>query len=327
MKRNSNRIDYLSKDSTDALRGCLCITIVVHHIYQYLLSSIISNPAIRAILQNMGFWSVALFFFLSGYALMYSYEHKNNYLKSFVKQKIIPLIIIYLLSTALYIAYSLINGGSFDFATELKGLLLGYDAHSLWYLQTTIYLYLLFYISYRRKIELCNTVLIAGIILYIVYCILISSSIVYYATVLNFPLGIAWDKKQNKIETTIRNKAAIYLLSSAAIFVLSFILSKIVNIDFLANTLTIISNLAIVVTIMLIYRIRPLDISILKNIGKASLEVYIIQFLFIYIFINQPPMISIPSILLTTIISALLLCSIKNKTLNLVFKRREKCKI
>lgn len=326
MKQKSSRIDYLSKESTDALRGCLCIAIVIHHVYQYLLTDMINAPIIRALLQNMGFWSVALFFFLSGYALMYSYDHKKNYLKPFVKQKILPLGIIYLLSTALYITYSLINGESFNFTNELKGLLLGYDVHSLWYLQATIYLYLLFYISYRRKTKFCNAILIAGIISYIVYCILIDSSIVYYATILNFPLGIAWNKKRNKIETKLHNKAAIYLIISATIFVLSFTLSKIVKIYYLANALMVISNLIITITIMLIYRIRPLNIPIIKTIGKASLEVYVFQFLFIYIFMDLPLIIGIPLILIATIISALLFYSIKINTLNNIFKRRENAK-
>ena len=92
--------DYLSSSKTNTLRGILCVLIIIHHIYQYRFREYV-NPYIGEIFQNLGFWCVALFLFLSGYALTYSLKNKKDYMSGFVRHKVTPIIISYIVFLAI----------------------------------------------------------------------------------------------------------------------------------------------------------------------------------------------------------------------------------
>ena len=72
-----------SKENTTALRGLLALFIIVYHLY---LKEVNTVPLLQ--LEALGNSTVAMFFFLSGYALMWSGMHKHNYFDSFIKTRV-----------------------------------------------------------------------------------------------------------------------------------------------------------------------------------------------------------------------------------------------
>ena len=66
---------YMSKDYTNCIRGIFAILVVIHHLYQY--SGLFNGTYIGVLLQLSGALSVSVFFFFSGYGLMFS-SNKDN---------------------------------------------------------------------------------------------------------------------------------------------------------------------------------------------------------------------------------------------------------
>jgi membrane-bound acyltransferase YfiQ involved in biofilm formation len=58
--------EFLSKSSTDCIRGICIVVIILHHIAQRMLNPVLLKPY-----EHFGYLSVSIFFFLSGYGLWY----------------------------------------------------------------------------------------------------------------------------------------------------------------------------------------------------------------------------------------------------------------
>ena len=93
--------DLLSLEKSNTIKAIMCILILFHHLYQYTLFT--DNPIFGGILQNLGFWSVSIFFFLSGYGLAYSHKNKKDYIDKFLKAKLLPLYISYIFFDSNYL--------------------------------------------------------------------------------------------------------------------------------------------------------------------------------------------------------------------------------
>lgn len=68
-------VGNLSKDKCNCLKGIFAIIVLIHHLKQH--SGVFSDYAVPSIiLQAMGYLSVAVFFFISGYGLAFSWQKK-----------------------------------------------------------------------------------------------------------------------------------------------------------------------------------------------------------------------------------------------------------
>lgn len=109
-------------------------------------------------LFDFGTYSVALFFFLSGYGLMYSLQNKENYLNNFLKKRIPKVAIPYLISTIVWIIIS-----SIIYPQKELFLLKIFSYYPIlpygWYFVILIYLYFIFYISYKYCKNIIPTIL------------------------------------------------------------------------------------------------------------------------------------------------------------------------
>lgn len=101
-------------------------------------------------LQSLGYLSVAVFLFLSGYGLAYkSMEadeaNSNDYICSFPKRRLIPYYMIYILTSSVYACLSVIEHGEVNLWTALRIFGIG-DSVIMngWYLQALFLLYLVF---------------------------------------------------------------------------------------------------------------------------------------------------------------------------------------
>ena len=89
MESVQSKENYLSKQNSDCLKGIFAFFVITHHLYQS--SNLINGGALAVILQALGYLSVAVFFFLSGYGLMYSFIIKGDgYISNFIKKRILP---------------------------------------------------------------------------------------------------------------------------------------------------------------------------------------------------------------------------------------------
>ena len=83
--------DNTSLEAMKSLRGFAAIGVILHHISQ---EELFQNTGKLSAFVNAGAYFVAIFFFCSGYGLLKSLDTKENYLKGFVKNRIVKSIIV-----------------------------------------------------------------------------------------------------------------------------------------------------------------------------------------------------------------------------------------
>lgn len=103
--------DYLSKENTDCVKGIFAVSILLHHIAQF-------NPVelpyyVHILVQSMGYLSVSVFFFFSGYGLSLQYRKNKDYLKHFLRHRVLSLYGKYLFIMLLYLLFFLCIGRRF----------------------------------------------------------------------------------------------------------------------------------------------------------------------------------------------------------------------
>lgn len=141
--------DSMSLDAMTSLKGVLAIFVLCHHLSQ--------KPAFQqthtiSFFEHIGFLFVGIFFLCSGYGLYKSYLKKPDYLKTFLKRRVLPIVIFYYVMIAIYAVYHLIQGSAFtpvEWALKLSGLV---SINSqCWYVIVIVIFYLAFYFIYKNE--------------------------------------------------------------------------------------------------------------------------------------------------------------------------------
>lgn len=126
----------LSLQTCNVLKGISILAVFIGH-----TSKVFTGLFLYKFYCSIGLFAVSLFFFISGYGLMYAYINKENYRNGFLKKRILPLLICY--TIACLLQYGL-NGDDY---LSLKNILLcGYVPFS-WFILSILCLYLMFYIA------------------------------------------------------------------------------------------------------------------------------------------------------------------------------------
>ena len=83
--------DFTSLDAMKSLRGFAAIGVILHHISQ---EEIFQAKGVLSPFVNAGAYFVAIFFFCSGFGLIKSLNTKKNYLKGFIRNRIVKAIVL-----------------------------------------------------------------------------------------------------------------------------------------------------------------------------------------------------------------------------------------
>lgn len=137
---------YLSIDNTKILRGFLAVAIVLHHISEH------SNAGyFFPVMVHAGYLIVAVFFFLSAYGLLVSYQKKGkDYLNGFWKNRILYLFVIWFLVSLVYWFFDMCLGKT---NVGVKFFLLSFfNGHPIaknsWYIIVQLMMYVFFWFAY-----------------------------------------------------------------------------------------------------------------------------------------------------------------------------------
>lgn len=228
-------------------------------------------------LFDFGTYSVALFFFLSGYGLKYSLVNKTNYLNQFFTKRIPKVAIPYIVSTIAWIIMS-----SIIYPQKVLYLLDIFSYYPIlpfgWYFVILIYLYILFYLSYRyfkSSILLC-----LGVLIYYIFCYTVDAGEWVYSTTPCFVLGLLCaDYSFNLYSVTKFN-----LMGGVILFILTWRnnILRICNIDnsaieMLQPFLYTISSACFVAIIVILLNLYKFDFLNNPRIKDVSYEVYLAQ--------------------------------------------------
>lgn len=276
----------ISKNNTLCLKGIMAIMVLSHHLYQY--SGLFHNSIIGALFQDFGYIAVAVFFFLSGYGLSFSYRNKGKkYLDSFLRNRVLVLYCYVLFLVLLYTGYNILLGNTVSWEIILQSLTYGETVIKLgWYLQTILILYITFFLIFSAKWNE-KTKYVGMVIVVLIYCglcILFQASITRYITIINFLIGMFSDYKCKRAETPPNlNVYFTFLLGTVLIFFARYIIDIPVLKYFLLMLLCVCFVISVIMTVQFI----KIDYKITRLLGKISLEIYVIQGLFLSFFRSE----------------------------------------
>lgn len=174
VKRKTINGVALDKAMTNRMKGLACIMVVVGHATKQL-----DGKLVFSITNNLGFIALGIFFFISGYGLMHSFINKENYLRGFLKRRLLLILIPFWSSNIFFCCYSLIIGEKYslkEIIERLIGIKL-FVVHD-WYIQTIIIFYVLFFIM--AKVLKNNNRVLIGILAVTIIMICLSQLNVTY---------------------------------------------------------------------------------------------------------------------------------------------------
>lgn len=147
--------DSTSLEVTKSLRGFAAIGVIIHHISQqnaFQYANGWGKPGELSLFVNAGFFFVAIFFFCSGYGLIKSLNTKEDYLKGFLKKRVLKTIIIPFYINVILYAIFLLAGKAQISTGRLICNFLGLTLMNeyAWYPIVLTILYLAFYFIFKN---------------------------------------------------------------------------------------------------------------------------------------------------------------------------------
>lgn len=145
-RRHEWQEEPFSLDTSKAVQGFAAVAIILHHLSQDLLED--AGPF--RFLSECGVLFVGIFFFFSGYGLYTSLRTKKDYLKGFLRKRLITILIPFYMCIAVFTIASCICGARYK-TKRLLSVLSGWsliNSH-MWYIVEIAVLYLAFFIFYR----------------------------------------------------------------------------------------------------------------------------------------------------------------------------------
>lgn len=215
----------LAIDHVLALRGILAIEIVLGHCYGNL-------PGTELLYLNdrIGIWPVGIFFFLSGYGLMVSLHKKQDYLKHFIRKRMISIFLPFFITFFLKTIWEAAIRGSMDIlqignmqeaAGYIKELLLTFWRYfySDWFVFEILILYLVWYLTYRYLSEKTafRILLVLTILLNLLGCKFAIGSR-WYGSTACFLLGIWLERNEDTVRKYLVGNYLRSLLGGSLLF-------------------------------------------------------------------------------------------------------------
>ena len=226
--------EYTSLRQTKALQGFTALGIALHHMAQKTCAP--WHPRQYTVhgldfFIPMGYMFVAVFLFCSGLGLYKSWKTKKDYLRGFVRRRILPIVIAFYLSEIIYLLVRLAMGekmGAVQVIWYLSGLhMANFNA---WYVIVIPFFYLAFYFAFRycRKDGAAILLVTAFTLLYTLAGAFVDHQNDWwmrgewwYNSIILFPLGLLFGKYEEKVTAFFKKGYWFYLLFSfAAVFVL-----------------------------------------------------------------------------------------------------------
>lgn len=291
--------DYLSFDTTNAIKGIFILLVFIKHATPYITESGYiydgwDGRLFSYIDAHVGQWIVAMFLFYSGYGIMESIIKKGQpYISSMPKKRLLTVLVNFDIAVLCFIVVVLILGKHYPIKDYLLSFI-GWESvgNSNWYIFVIMLCYLITYLSFRKQASTYHQGAFRCCIFLFIAVIVLSffKPDYWYNTMLCFGAGILYSTFKQSIEAIIKKH---YWITLGILFILLGITA---NIPLHAkglvyNAFSIVFCLLIIVLSM---RIR-INNKALIWCGKNLFPLYIYQ--------------RIPMILLSTVGGGIFVCN------------------
>lgn len=315
--------DYLSYETTKTLKGICAILIVLHHFS----TNLPYLAPFFCVFNPIGQYIVALFFFFSGYGLIYSKKNKPNYMNTFLRKRFCSIFIPYLIAIAIYtvVKYLLAD-------ITFKDVVASFIANEpivdySWFVVAILISYLLFWLSFS---VFKSRALFVVLFLSLFAIAIINPNFTYWRpSSLTFLLGMLWAQYKDKIDKFLFEHYYRSLIVASILIAVFLVGEKMINVRMINMIFSAFTLISFVVLCMLVMMKLTVNNSMLKMIVPYSFEIYICHGLYIFFFKNNGFLVSNSSLylvllLVLTIISAVLLNKVNSVVLKHTIYRQPK---
>lgn len=264
------------------MKGIFAVFVLIHHLYQY--SGLLHDSLLGMIFQAIGYLSVGMFFFYTGYGMMCS-KDKEGYVKAIGKKRMLPLYIFYIALILIYALWQIVLQYQITPSLFFQSFFFGKTIVPLgWYLQVTFVVYLILWFIFSKVNSNEGYLLFTGIalLLYCIVCNLIGLSSTWYESIFCVLLGMAWAAYKDSIDRFIvKRKWLIFIITGFmfVVFLAGDKVSPILQIEVKIASAVAFAVLVTVATIVLPSLIYNNPVT--KILGKYSLEIYVCQGFFL----------------------------------------------
>ena len=263
----------LSIEETISLKGISIIIIIIGHYCRYT-----NQSGLFTLFGKVGYLGAAVFFFLSGYGIVKSFNKNafRNYFRDKMHKVYFPFIIVNIVTI---IVYMLLMQKKYT-VIQILNYIVGFKLIDsiLWYVCVIIVFYILFYIlfKYLNK-SLAQMMLLAFSIVYCLICIINKVDSQWYTTSLCLFLGVAVSFNEERVLKYI-NTYKIVLLLNVGLFITSVALNFIFdNNQLIKNISCYFSSIFFILILISILKTVYLSNKISLLIGNISYIVYLIH--------------------------------------------------
>ena len=284
-KSNEFNRDYISKDSSNVIKGIFVILIFLSHSRGYFELSGPYDSAYLAFQNHIKQMVVVMFLFYSGYGMMEQIKKREfTYIKSIPQKRFLNLLINYDIAILMFAAIYLWLGKELT----IKKLLLSFIAwesigNSNWYIFIIFALYIFTFISFfpikwfgKRWHQAIYLLALTAFSLLFIYLMkyTFEKETRWYNTVLCYVLGFWYSFFKEQIEKIMMKNDIIYLIAMAGM-TLAYVFTFLRRDDRLLYYI-LWSFAFTIITVFITMKVR-IESNILSWFGEHIFSVYILQ--------------------------------------------------
>ena len=212
--------EYLSYDTTNAVKGIFILLVFIAHIVPYILKSgaDVMGGGFGLVHNRIGQWIVAMFLFYSGYGIMQSIMKKgNSYIADIPMKRVFNTLLNFDIAVLVFIVVALLIGTPLTIPQCLLSFT-GWETvgNSNWYIFVILVCYALTFVSFYKQNNLLKSAFICfGLIVFTSLLLSVFKQEYWYNTMWCYSAGMLFSHFKDRIE--IFAKAYYYQLLFAVI--------------------------------------------------------------------------------------------------------------
>ena len=278
--------DYLGTAQTGSVKGIFAMVILFSHLRSYLTVTARADLVYCALLDLVGQLMVTPFFFSSGYGVLESFRHKENYTGGFFRNRILQTLVHCDMAVLLFLILSLLLGQTYPARTYLL-CWIGWTSlgNSNWFVFDMLALYLVTLPALllagrarRKPLWACLLTTVFSLVLWVVLRELRPGGwgTIWYNTILCYPLGMWYSLARERLDRLWQRRKALSWLSLFLVLACfagcALLYRRTGRVEAYSLYACVFSLLVVFVTA----RVR-LDNPILRWLGENSFAIYILQ--------------------------------------------------
>ena len=273
--------DYAGLSQTTAVKGFFAVVIVMSHMMGYVAMSHPTEELYRNIINHVGQLMVALFFFYSGYGVVYSYNKKSDYYDGFIKNRLLKVLLHFDVAVLLFAVMNIILSIRFD-KTQYITCWVGWGSigNSNWFIFDTLIFYVIAFIAMTVKektktgnVIFASVITVLCLFFWAVMAILYGKNATWwYDTIYCFPVGIWYAVLKDKIDAVAKKWYFYIPILALLVGAFAYFYERRFYVEYFSILAPVFCLLLTWVTMKV-----KLDNKILAWLGKHSFEIYIIQ--------------------------------------------------